>query len=132
MVKLRRLRVHQYRNIAPGIELRFSDGMNVVLGLNGTGKTTLLELVVGAVKLDLHSFSSEVFHIDFLLEADGLRVEVDACNSLSTSDKYRTDYEAKVELTLTFDEGQTWTINSSPRATEVNGPEGPTEPERQH
>jgi recombinational DNA repair ATPase RecF len=46
MVKLKRLKIGKYRNVKPGTELRFRDSLNVLLGRNGTGKTTLLNLMV--------------------------------------------------------------------------------------
>jgi energy-coupling factor transporter ATP-binding protein EcfA2 len=44
-VKLKRLKINQYRNVRPGTELHFDDGVNLVLGQNGSGKTTLLGLL---------------------------------------------------------------------------------------
>ena len=44
-VKLKHLKIHQYRNVRPGTELRFDDGINLVLGQNASGKTTLLSLL---------------------------------------------------------------------------------------
>jgi energy-coupling factor transporter ATP-binding protein EcfA2 len=44
MLTLRRLKIGRYRDVAPG-DLRFSDGLNLVLGAPGAGKTTLLDLV---------------------------------------------------------------------------------------
>jgi recombinational DNA repair ATPase RecF len=43
-LRLRRLKIEKFRNVVPGTELVFGDGMNVLLGRNGTGKTTLLQL----------------------------------------------------------------------------------------
>jgi energy-coupling factor transporter ATP-binding protein EcfA2 len=45
MVKLKRLKIHKYRNVRPGTELHFDDGYNLVLGKNASGKTTLLSLL---------------------------------------------------------------------------------------
>ncbi|MGD0094558.1 MAG: AAA family ATPase, partial [Planctomycetota bacterium] len=45
MVKLKRLKIHKFQNFVPGVELRFDDKLNVLLGKNGTGKTTLLNLI---------------------------------------------------------------------------------------
>lgn len=44
MAKLKKLEILKFRNVQP-TTLEFSDRFNVVLGKNGTGKTTLLELV---------------------------------------------------------------------------------------
>lgn len=44
-LRLKKLVIERFRNVRPGTTLSFSDGMNVLLGKNGTGKSTLLELV---------------------------------------------------------------------------------------
>lgn len=64
MVKLRRLKIERYRNVEP-CELTFGDGLNIVLGPNGGGKTTLLNLV------------SRVLHGNLSSTNDPLAVEVD-------------------------------------------------------
>lgn len=45
MFKLKRLKILQYRNVRPGTELRFDDGLNLILGQNASGKTTLLAML---------------------------------------------------------------------------------------
>jgi hypothetical protein len=42
MLKLRRLRVERFRSLARGAELSFSDGINVLLGQNGTARRRYL------------------------------------------------------------------------------------------
>jgi len=49
---LQRLKVHRFRNVRPGTELAFSEHMNVLLGRNGTGKTTLLDLISVVLRSD--------------------------------------------------------------------------------
>ena len=44
-LRLKKLVIERFRNVRPGTTLNFSDGMNVLLGKNGTGKSTLLDLV---------------------------------------------------------------------------------------
>src|SRR5450631_3377458 len=51
IMKLKRLKIKKYRNVDP-MELRFNDGLNVLLGQNGAGKTTLLRLVAMAASSD--------------------------------------------------------------------------------
>jgi energy-coupling factor transporter ATP-binding protein EcfA2 len=70
MLKLRRLRVEKFRSVAKGAELSFSDGINVFLGQNGTGKTTLLELVSMVVRSDFSSLAKEEFAIEYELSVD--------------------------------------------------------------
>ncbi|WP_437995258.1 AAA family ATPase [Sorangium sp. So ce185] len=63
MVKLKRLKIHRYRNVEP-CELIFSDRRNVLLGPNGAGKTTLLSLISKILRTNLSDpgdpFSIEV------------------------------------------------------------------------
>lgn len=69
MLKLRRLRVERFRSVASATELLFSDGINVLLGQNGTGKTTLLELISMVVRSDFSSLAKEEFTIEYELSA---------------------------------------------------------------
>ncbi|WP_437874416.1 AAA family ATPase [Sorangium sp. So ce513] len=52
MVKLKRLKIHRYRNVEP-CELIFGDRRNVLLGPNGAGKTTLLSLISKILRTNL-------------------------------------------------------------------------------
>jgi energy-coupling factor transporter ATP-binding protein EcfA2 len=67
-VRLRRLVIHQFRGVKPGTVLEFSDGINVILGENGTGKTTLLELVSMIARSDFSALRHETFELAFTLE----------------------------------------------------------------
>lgn len=69
MAKLRRLRIERFRNVVPGTELRFHDGLNVVLGQNGTGKTSLLELCAMALSSDFSRLEDEELAIAYDLES---------------------------------------------------------------
>lgn len=71
MLKLKRLRVERFRSLVRGTELSFSDGINVVLGQNGTGKTTLLELISMVVRSDFSSLATEEFAIEYELAIQG-------------------------------------------------------------
>ncbi|MGK3992919.1 AAA family ATPase [Sorangium sp. So ce1024] len=52
MVKLKRLKIHRYRNVEP-CELIFGDRRNILLGPNGAGKTTLLSLISKVLRTSL-------------------------------------------------------------------------------
>jgi hypothetical protein len=65
--KLTRLKIESFRNVEP-CELRFGDGFNVLLGLNATGKTTLLELIAAALSFDFSKFEDEAFAVEYDLE----------------------------------------------------------------
>lgn len=68
MVKLKRLKIHQYRNVRPGTELHFDDGVNLVLGQNGSGKTTLLGLISAASRSAFIELANEEFEIEYDLQ----------------------------------------------------------------
>lgn len=59
MLRIKRLKIIRYRNVEP-CELTFSDGFNVLLGKNASGKTSLLRLLAMIVQdhfedLDRHA-----------------------------------------------------------------------------
>lgn len=74
--RLTRLKVDRFRHVIPGIELHFDDGMNLLLGRNGTGKTTLLELIVAVVTGDLRAYQREAFDLEFDVTLANERVSV--------------------------------------------------------
>lgn len=65
MLKLRRLKVEKFRSLAKATELSFSDGINLVLGQNGTGKTTLLELISMVVRSDFSGLVNEELAVEY-------------------------------------------------------------------
>ena len=70
MVKLRWLQVNKFRTVKPGTRLTFNPGYNVLLGQNGTGKTTLLNLVAAAIASDFTSLSDVEFDLSYELASD--------------------------------------------------------------
>jgi energy-coupling factor transporter ATP-binding protein EcfA2 len=75
-VRLKRLKIDKYRNVAPGTELVFNDGFNVLLGKNGTGKTTLLRLIAMVVTGTFRHLKDDDFGLEYELAVPGLRVIV--------------------------------------------------------
>lgn len=69
-VKLRHLKIHSYRNVRPGTELRFDGGINLVLGQNASGKTTLLSLLSAVSRSTFTELADEVFDLEFTLDCD--------------------------------------------------------------
>ncbi len=63
--RLRRLEIKKFRNVRP-TTLTFDDDWNVLLGKNGTGKTTLLEIIAATIRGDVNAFGAT----DYEIEAD--------------------------------------------------------------
>jgi ABC-type lipoprotein export system ATPase subunit len=82
MVKLKRLKIDQFRNVTPGTELRFRDTFNVLLGKNGTGKTTLLNLIVSVLSWNFEPLLGIPFSVEYDLEAPEARATVQLRNTL--------------------------------------------------
>jgi energy-coupling factor transporter ATP-binding protein EcfA2 len=80
MVKLKRLKINQYRNVRPGTELHFDDGVNLVLGQNGSGKTTLLALLSTVCRSTFTELADEVFNLEFELFCPDHTVVAQACH----------------------------------------------------
>ncbi len=78
--RLTRLTINRFRQVKPGTELRFDDGINVLLGRNGTGKTTLLELICAVASGDLRAYEHESFELEFELVLNGEVLLVSARN----------------------------------------------------
>ncbi|NMO20906.1 AAA family ATPase [Pyxidicoccus fallax] len=75
-MKLTRLVVHHYRHVTPGTELVFSPTLNLVLGENGTGRTTLLELISTVVGSDFSGLIHEAFALEYDLAFPGMKLHV--------------------------------------------------------
>ncbi|HSN99558.1 MAG TPA: AAA family ATPase [Candidatus Nanopelagicales bacterium] len=80
--RLKRLRIDKFRNVAPGTELVFHDGFNVLLGQNGTGKTTLLNLIAAVVRCDFSALKETEFALSYELDfgSEALEVEIEIAN----------------------------------------------------
>jgi energy-coupling factor transporter ATP-binding protein EcfA2 len=62
---LKSLTLHQFRYIKPGTKLMFTEHFNVLLGRNGTGKTTLLDLISMVLRSDFSALREEEFDIEY-------------------------------------------------------------------
>ena len=76
MLKLQWLQVHQFRTVKPGTRLLFSPSLNVLLGDNGTGKSTLLDLAAAVVSSDFTPLRHEALDLEYALAADSGRITV--------------------------------------------------------
>jgi energy-coupling factor transporter ATP-binding protein EcfA2 len=79
-MKLTKLRIHRYRGITPGTELMFSPSLNLILGENGTGRTTLLELISIVLGSDFSGLGQEEFSLEYDLALPGMAIHVFARN----------------------------------------------------
>ncbi|ATB50285.1 AAA family ATPase [Corallococcus macrosporus] len=75
-MKLTRLEVHHYRSVVPGTSLVFSPSYNLVLGENGTGRTTLLELIATVLGSDFSGLIHEPFALEYDLAFPGMKLHV--------------------------------------------------------
>jgi energy-coupling factor transporter ATP-binding protein EcfA2 len=94
MLKLRRLRVERFRSLTRDAELSFSDGVNVLLGQNGTGKTTLLELISMVVRSDFSTLAKEEFALEYELAVpEGESIVVTVRNDRVAMEQVQTPVE---------------------------------------
>jgi len=80
MIKLKRLKIEKFRNVTPGTELVFNDGFNVLLGQNGTGKTTLLSLIAAALTSSFKELKGENFSLVYELSSEHGDIAVEIRN----------------------------------------------------
>lgn len=73
---LRRLTVHRYRHVAPETTVEFGPDSNLLLGRNGTGKSTLLSLARAVHDLDFRGLEGDEFDLSARLERDVVWMEV--------------------------------------------------------
>lgn len=75
MLKLRRLKIVRYRNVKPGSELRFDEGLNLVLGVNASGKTTLLALISAVCRSTFDGIKHEEFELEYEYGSERFAIE---------------------------------------------------------
>ncbi|MFS8069905.1 MAG: AAA family ATPase, partial [Byssovorax sp.] len=107
-VELKRLKIEKYRNVAPGTVLEFNDGFNVLLGQNGTGKTTLLELIAMVTASRFGSLKDTEFSISYTLGFADASIDVVFENA-------RTDTETLLNEFFSWSYRVVMTVASPPR-----------------
>jgi hypothetical protein len=85
LMKLTKLQIHKYRGVAPGTELSFSPTRNLVVGRNGTGRTTLLDLLSMVLCSDFSGLVREEFSLEYELTLLGMKIHVRARNEPRSS-----------------------------------------------
>ncbi len=102
MLWLESLTIHRFRNVKPGTRLEFNPGMNVLLGKNATGKTTLLELISHCIRSDFMRFLEEEFELEYVLRSTEHRAIISVRNALQEGEASGTSSTAGLTLFVTF------------------------------
>lgn len=111
MAKLKRLKIEKFRNVVPGTELVFNDGFNVLLGQNGTGKTTLLRLMAMALSSDFSALEEEPFAIEWEVATEAGSVTVKIGNQPNRDERIPDPLAMLRAISSIFPEGDeaaTW------------------------
>lgn len=107
-LRLRSLKVHEFRDVRPGTELSFGDGFHLVLGKNGSGKSTLLKLLAAVSVLDFSDpfFAETPFHVEASLDVGPVNLHAEIRRTFepqrvtTVSDEY-TDQPPRDEAEFT-------------------------------
>jgi energy-coupling factor transporter ATP-binding protein EcfA2 len=87
-MKLTRLVLHRFGDALPG-ELRFGEGLHLVLGENGTGRSTLLELLAHVLAGDFSSYAGQPFALDYEMSLPGVELAVSVRHGADVSSDFR-------------------------------------------
>lgn len=95
-LRITRLRVLEYRNAAPA-DLNFGQGFTVLLGCNGTGKTSLLDLVSMAASGDFSPVRSARFELEYTLSIGDREIDVRIGNRPQVQSTLEADFRVETE-----------------------------------
>lgn len=132
-MKLRRLKIIEFRNVQPGTELEFNDGYNVLLGQNGSGKTTLLRLITSVLRGDFQWLQKEAFALEsnLLVGDHQLTFKIEHSRQIKTQSldvlpsEVRAfvakdeNWQTIVDLRIVTENGETWRVHSDKNNTRV-------------
>lgn len=76
MAILRRMEIHRFRNVAPGTKIEFHPHFNVLLGRNGTGKTTLLQWLADVLSGGMNQWDHEPYEVELEIEGKDAQTRV--------------------------------------------------------
>lgn len=114
-MKLEWLEVLEFRHVTPGARMEFADGVNVIMGRNGTGKTNLLKLLGALTRWDVSALEKERFHVKYGAKAGELRLEVELKN-VPPRPRFRMDDSEKIADVTDGD----WLVKVVARAPTMN------------
>ncbi len=121
-VKLKHLKIHQYRNVRPGTELRFDDGVNLALGQNGSGKTTLLGLLSCVVGTDFGPLEEVPFDLEYDIEFNSIHTSVRISNNPAIEESNTASYYYEATMTAShFDTSLSLSATPSELVITING-----------
>lgn len=134
--RLTRLRINRFRQVKPGTELRVDEGINVLLGRNGTGKTTLLDLICALVSGNLGEYQSEDFDLEYEIVLEELRFSVRAQNHFPESEgkaehllgHRRSSGSWAYEVTASTLSGESYSAKVTSKGALITGPESRSSP----
>jgi energy-coupling factor transporter ATP-binding protein EcfA2 len=104
--RLKRLKIHRFRNVRAGTELTFDDEWNLLLGKNGTGKTTLLRLLEAILTGELTSLGAWPLDAEYEIECGdaSLRARVQwncgVSKSAAVTVERRADFRRLLDLRI--------------------------------
>ena len=82
MVVLRRVKVHKFLNVVPGCEIELGPGINVLLGQNGTGKTTLLNWLSDMLAGRWDDWARESYEVELELQSSDVQAVIRVKNTV--------------------------------------------------
>jgi len=129
MLRLQSLDIRQFRGLAPGGTLHFSPTMNVLLGQNASGKTTLLELLVAVLKGSFKAYAQEPLDLSYMMVDDETQAVIRVTYRNTVSDNVLTSDLARAAglvtpassfdatLSITFTNGTVFEVVTDGRST---------------
>lgn len=104
------LTIHRFRHVEPGCRLSIGSHFNLVLGRNGTGKSTLLELIAAIVRGNFAKFADEEFDVEYAFEHEGARLD---CRLVNERREGKREPEATFSAKVSKEERLLWVFDAS-------------------